>query len=366
MSVLFDETEINGMSMRNRFVRSATWEGMADDEGRPTSDLIRLYRDLVEGGVGLIITGFSYVNERGKAAPHQLGSYKDELVQDLRGITKSVHEKNSKIILQIAHGGLFADSNLIDGPLIGPSRFQPMEDSDQEKMSIRDIEMVEESFARAAKRAKEAGFDGVQLHLAHGYLLSQFLSPVFNKRDDKYGGSIENRARISIEILKAVRNEVGRNYPVLAKINCRDFVDDGLTLADSIQASKMLEKAGIDAIEVSGGLLINPKKNPSRTNIQSEEDEAYFEGEAKSFREELGVDLMLVGGIRSFEVAERIVSENTADYISISRPLIREPNLISRWRSGDKETATCISCNKCLEVGGTEGIYCVVEDEGKD
>lgn len=366
MSVLFDKTEINGMSIRNRFVRSATWVGLADEKGRPTQELIGLYRNLAKGGVGVIITGFSYVGKGGKVAPGQLGSYKNGLIRDLKKITNAVHEKDSKIILQTAHGGLFANSDLIEGKPSGPSKIPDSGGSKRKRMSTKDIEDAIKSFATAAERAKEADFDGVQLHLAHGYLLSQFLSSAFNKRDDKYGGSVENRARISIEILKAVRDKVGNNYPVLAKINCRDFTDGGLSLADSIRTSQMLEKAGIDAIEVSGGLLINPKLNPSRTGINSKEDEAYFENEAKSFREKLGVDLMLVGGIRSFDVAERIVSENTTDYVSLSRPLIREPNLIRRWESGDRDRATCISCNKCLGVGAEEGVYCVIDEEDND
>lgn len=363
MSELFKKTQINDLELSNRFVRSATWEGMADEKGNPTSQLIDLFCRLADGKVGLIITGFSYVDEQGKTAPDQLGIYSDGLISELKRIPEAVHERNGKIVLQIAHGGIFARSKLIAGEKLAPSRIEKGNFSPHRKMTKEDIDEVVESFVEGGRRAKEAGFDGVQLHMAHGYLLSQFLSPIFNKREDDYGGDIENRARISIEILRDLRDEVGDNFPILAKLNCRDFADDGLVLNDSVRVGKMLEREGIDAIEISGGLLINPKMNPSRVGINSQDDEAYFEEEAKSFRKTLDIPLMLVGGIRSFKVADRLVSEDTVDYVSLSRPFIREPDLIKRWKSGDRERATCISCNKCLEISGSGGIYCVVDEE---
>lgn len=366
MNELFEKTQINSLNLSNRFVRSATCEVMADKKGKPTNSLINLFCKLADGKVGLIVAGFSYVDERGKASPNQLGVYSDKLISELEKIPQSVHERDGKIFLQLAHGGMFARSKLIDGEKLAPSRIKEETLSSHREMTKEDIDEVVESFINGGRRAKEAGFDGVQLHMAHGYLLSQFLSPIFNKREDEYGGDIENRARISIEILRGLREVVGEDFPIMTKLNCHDFTDNGLTLNDSVEVAKMLEDEGVDAIEISGGLLINPELNPSRVGIQSKDDEAYFEEEAKVFRKNLSIPLILVGGIRSFEVADRLVSEDIVDYVSLSRPLIREPDLVERWQSGDRERATCISCNKCLEVPPSAGIYCVVEEDNGD
>jgi 2,4-dienoyl-CoA reductase-like NADH-dependent reductase (Old Yellow Enzyme family) len=231
-------------------------------------------------------------------------------------------------------------------------------------MTADDIQGVVKAYGAAAKRAQTAGFDGVQIHSAHGYLLSQFLSPAFNHRKDEYGGGIDNRARALVEVLREIRQAVGREYPVLVKMNCQDFIDNGLQPEDSLQAGKLLVENGIDAIELSGGVLISPKLSPSRMGIKSEEKEAYFQNEARAFKEEIKVPLILVGGNRSFQVAERLVNEGTADYISICRPLIREPGLINRWKSGDLSKATCVSDNMCfMPAMKGKGIYCLTEEK---
>jgi 2,4-dienoyl-CoA reductase-like NADH-dependent reductase (Old Yellow Enzyme family) len=222
---------------------------------------------------------------------------------------------------------------------------------------------VIEAFAMAARRAKIAGFDGVQIHGAHGYLLSEFISPKFNHRTDEYGGSIENRARLPLAVLQAIREAVGADYPVLIKLNCKEFVDDGLQPEEFVQVGKMLADAGIDAIEVSGGLPVSPKTRPSQLGINREEKEAYFQEEAKALRKETDVTIILVGGNRSFHIAERLVVEGVADYISMSRPFIREPRLINRWKAGDLTKAACLSDNMCFKPAlKGEGIYCVTEE----
>ena len=234
------------------------------------------------------------------------------------------------------------------------------------EMTVADIQNVVKSYGAAAKRAQNAGFDGVQIHAAHGYLLSQFLSPAFNRRNDAYGGDIRHRARAVVEVLRQIRQAVGRDYPVLVKMNCRDFIENGLVVEDSLEVGKMLESEGIDAIELSGGVLIGGKLSPSRMGIKSEEKEAYFQDDAKAFKRKLRVPLILVGGNRSFQVAERLINEGTADYISMSRPLIREPNLINRWRAGDRSKAACLSDNMCFGPAQKgQGIYCLTEEREK-
>lgn len=219
------------------------------------------------------------------------------------------------------------------------------------------------AYVDAARRAQSAGFDGIQLHSAHGYLLSQFLSPWFNRRTDQYGGTGENRVRIHIETIRAIREVVGNDYPMLAKINSQDFSEGGLVVGDSIAAAGRMVEAGLDAIELSGGLLTGGRLSPSRPNIDTPEKEAYFQDAAGAFKRALGVPLILVGGIRSMEVAERLLTEKGADYVSMSRPLIREPDLIQRWRSGDRSRAQCISDNLCFRPGMSgKGIYCLTQE----
>ena len=328
------------MVLSNRFVRSATWEGMATDSGASTSKLVDLMARLAAGGVGLIITGHTYVRPDGQHSPWQLGVHNDEMIPGLKAMTRAVHENGSKIVLQLGFGGAYLSKSRVA------------------KMTGQDIQELVTAYGIAAARARKAGFDGVQIFAAHGFFLSQLLCPRYNDRTDEYGGSIRNRARALLEVLQSVRHHIGDAYPVLVKLNCRDFVDDGLTLEDSLQVGMMLEEAGIDAIELSGGLLNNP--NIMQSKIDTEAGEANFQNEARAFKEKIAVPLILVGGIRSLTVASRLVDEGVADYISMSRPFIRDPDLINRWRAGDLMEAECISCNNCFEqIKQGKGVSCV-------
>lgn len=367
MAKLFEQTEINGMALANRFVRSATWEGMAGEDGSVTPKLTDCMVNLAKGGVGLIISSHAYVHRAGQAGPWQLGVYSDDLIPGLTAMADAVHKNNGKIVMQLAHAGFFANAKLTGQPPFAVSEVEGFAKAPRKELNAQDIVEIEEAFAAAAIRAKKAGFDGVQIHSAHGYLLSQFLSPAFNRRTDKYGGAIENRALALIETLRAVRNSVGRGYPVLVKMNSGDFMEHGLTIEDSIQVGKMLEDGGIDAIELSGGVLTGGKLSPSRMGIHSEDKEAYFRQEARAFRDKVNVPLILVGGNRSINMAECLISDGTADYISMSRPLIREPGLINRWKSGDLAKSACLSDNQCFGPAmAGEGIYCVTGKKGKD
>ena len=344
MNTLIEQSRINGMTLSNRFVRSATWDGLATDAGACTPRMIDLMVKLADGGVGLIITGHAFVHQEGWHQPWQLGIHKDALIPGLKAMTDAVHEKRGKIVVQLGYGGAYLSKSRV------------------RRMTVQDVQEVVKFFGQAAWRAKEAEFDGVQIFAAHGFFLSQLLCPRYNDRTDAYGGDIGNRARALIEVLLSVRNAVGPEYPVLVKLNVQDFVENGLTLEDSVRVGVMLQEGGIDAIELSGGLLNNP--NLMREKISSEEDEAYFKGEAKAFREKIQVPLILVGGIRSYDVAKKLVEEGTVDYISMCRPFIREPDLINRWEAGDLRKAKCISCNNCIEQAKKgEGISCVPLEE---
>ncbi len=367
MSTLFKPMKIGTLELPNRFVRSATWEGMATPEGAVTAKLVDTMAALAKGGVGFIVSGHAYVRPEGQAGPFQLGAHKDALIPGLRQMAAAAHENGAKIALQMAHAGCFAAEALSGLKPLSVSESVPFDETPRHALSVADIRSLAAAFAAAAARAREAGFDAVQIHSAHGYLLSQFLSPLYNRRTDAYGGPVANRARVHREVLAAVRKAVGPDFPVLAKINCEDFVDGGLTVADALEAAQMLESDGLNAIELSGGMLRSIKMSPARMGIKNEEREAYHRDQAAVFRGKLRLPLVLVGGIRSFELAERFVDEGLCDFISMSRPFIREPGLVARWRAGDRRKAECKSDNLCFAPGSQgKGIYCVSREREKN
>ena len=366
MPELFETTSIKTMSLANRFVRSATWEGMAEKDGSCPRALTDLMVRLAEGGVGLIITSHAYVSREGQAIGGQLGIDRDELIPGLSAMAGAVHKAGGKIAVQLAHGGCHADPSLTGTACLGPSNVEGGDIPTAGEMGGDDFRMVAEVFGDGAVRARRAGFDGVQIHAAHGFLLSEFLSPFYNRRTDAYGGSVENRARLLLEVVRNIRSKAGDAFPVMVKLNSEDFVTGGFTVEDMLEVAAMLENAGIDAVELSGGTRYSGDLVPVRTGrLDTEQKEAYYLEAAGRFKKRVGVPLMLVGGIRSCAVAERIVREGKADYISLSRPLIREPDLINRWKSGDTGKAKCLSDNLCFEPARAgEGLYCVVEKRG--
>lgn len=348
----------------NRFVRAATWEGMAETDGSCTQGLIDVTASLAESGVGLIITGHAYVSPEGHAGPWQIGVHSDEMVPDLARMTAAVHRAGGKVALQLAHAGCYGFASGTGIEAVGPSPGIPEITPSCRELAHEEIDAICAAFGRAAGRAKSAGFDAVQIHSAHGYLLSEFLSPFFNRRSDQYGGSIENRARIVLEVFQSVRNAVGEDYPVLIKLNSQDFVDGGLSVEDSLTVAGLLEKAGIDAVELSGGTLyLSGAFSAIRTGVMAKpEQEVYYRDAAVRFKAAHSIPLLLVGGIRSFDVAEALVDDGIADYISLFRPLIREPALINRWRSGDKRKVGCMSENACFgPLMKGEGLCCPVK-----
>ncbi len=363
MSALFQSSVINGMSLANRFVRSATWEGLATADGNCTSLLSDMMVNLVEGGVGLIITGHSYVSREGQAGPRQLGIHEDAMLEGLTQMTEAVHRSGGKICCQLAHAGAQSAAHLSGMEAIGPSVVLADGKAKCREMSKEDIDRVVRAFGDAAARAKRSGFDAVELHAAHGYLLSQFLSPLVNRRTDEYGGTLANRGRMTLEVLRSVRDAVGPDYPVLIKLNSEDFAEGGFSVEDMLELSAMLEKEGIDAIELSGGTGGEASKyQPVRFGTIAKENEAYYRDAARRFKQSVGVPLILVGGIRSADVAEGLVDEGTADYIAMSRPLICEPDLVNRWKNGDPTKSACVSDNRCFKpILNGEGVRCLLE-----
>lgn len=366
MSKLFEQTSIKSLTIANRFVRSATWEGLAEPDGSCSPKLIDLMVKLVEGGVGLIITGHAYVSREGQAGPWQLGIVGDEMLPGLSRMTDAVHREGGKIVVQLSHAGCYALSQVTKMEAVGPSAGFSEKTPVCRELSLEEIRIICDAFGKAALRAKSAGFDGVQIHAAHGYLLSQFLSPFFNRRTDEFGGCIENRARIVLEVLRSIRAEVGEGFPVLIKLNSEDFIDGGLSVDEMLCVATMLEVAGIDAVEMSGGTIYASGDYSSiRTGDPAiPEQEVYYREAAARYKEKIGVPLMLVGGIRSFVVAEDLIDQGGADYISLCRPLIREPGLVGRWRDGDQRRAACLSENACFgPLLKGEGLFCVLDQQ---
>lgn len=336
MKNIFDQTQINGFKFKNRLIRSATWEGLADENGNVSEELIRIYEDLAEGGVGTIISGFTTVIQNDSYLDGMMKFYDDKFIEGCKALTHRVHKYNCNILMQIAIGGY--DKKEGNRP--------PFEINTLNK---EDIDHIIEAFRNAAVRAKAAGFDGVQIHLAHGFFLSRFLSPNYNKRNDEYGGSISNRARIICEIYKAIRDEIKDNFLVTIKINSEDFMPGGLTREDSLVVCQLLANLGLDAIEVSGNYT-------SRAGIRSREQEGYFKEFATELKKQVNTPVILVGGHRSIENMNEILNTTQIEYLSLSRPLIREPKLINRWKEGDTRPSTCISCNRCYD---TEAHKCI-------
>ncbi len=369
ISKLFDKTLLGSIALQNRFVRSATWEGMAQEDGACTPALVDLIGELAKGEVALIISSHAFVNPEGQAGPRQLAVYDDRFISGLSRMVKAAHDGGSRIVLQLAHAGVQAETSLTKVEAVGPSSLSSGSGLVGRAMTPEEIERTVAAFVAAAQRAQAAGFDGVQIHAAHGYLLSQFLSPYFNRRSDDFGGSLENRARVVLTILKGIKATCGETFPVFIKLNSEDFIDGGLTVQEMLQIAAMLEEVGIDAIEMSGGSMdaASKFKPVRRGGLPTEDREVYYRMAASRFRAAISVPLILVGGIRSYTVAEKLVEEGIADYISLSRPFIREPHLVARWKSGNTEKSACGSCNLCFRpIAEGKGMYCVAERREKE
>jgi len=351
-NILFEPVKIKDMELRNRFVRSATYDGCADD-GYVTDKQVNLYTTLSEGGVGLIITGITSVHHSGQISKFQNFISSDEFISGFKRLTSAVHDRGAKIAVQLFHAGRearFPKSN--DRIPIGPSFLEkdPYFKAEYRAVTESEIWEVVRAFGDGARRAREAGFDAVQIHGAHAYLLSQFLSPYTNHRDDEWGGDLKNRLRIHREIYRDVRHKVGDDYPVLIKIGVQDGFPGGLEFSEGKLAAKYLAESGFDALEISQGLRgPSDEDTEFRTKVNVLDREAYFRNWCRQIKNQVEVPVMLVGGLRTFKLMEEIIQNKEADFISLSRPLIREPGIINDWKSGDRYRAKCISCNECFE-----------------
>jgi 2,4-dienoyl-CoA reductase-like NADH-dependent reductase (Old Yellow Enzyme family) len=354
MSILFSPVQINTLDLPNRLVRSATAERLADSKGFPLSGLKSLYSELARGGVGLIITGHMYIHPTGKAHPEMTGIYADELIPSLSELARAVHYEGGKVVVQINHGGLQCDKAVVTDPIAPSGLDDAMLEQSPRAMTGEEIINLIDAYAQAARRVQEAGFDGVQVHAAHGYLISQFLSPYTNRRSDSWGGNLENRMRFLHEVCRAVREQVGPDFPMMTKLGMEDGVKNGLSPQEGAQIVAALEEMQLDAVEISGGF----RSQSTKKGIRSEKDEAFFLPNVKLARESTAIPIMAVGGYRSKLVMEEVLRSGYADFISLCRPLISEPDLPNLFKDGTKQKSRCISSNNCWPEVLGEGISC--------
>jgi 2,4-dienoyl-CoA reductase-like NADH-dependent reductase (Old Yellow Enzyme family) len=397
-SVVYTPNRIGPLDLKNRLVRSATFEHAATVEGEVSDALIAMHRRLAKGGVGLIMTGIAWFYPNIKAPPRMVRADNDSFIPGLQRLAKAVHESapDCKIMLQLHHPGrqvinpddmpriyavlppaqmaflqkhpeAFADASGTPHVMesVAPSSIRDaLFERIPRALILDEIEQIIDTYAEAICRAQEAGFDGAQFHAAHGWLLSSFLSPRTNQRTDQYGGSTENRTRIVTEIYRRARKKVGNHFPLLIKFNATDFLPGGTDLDEGIRVAKILAETGFDAVEVSGGMwetTTRPKDElgwppvllpESRTGIKTIDQEAYFLPFAKAVKESTANTVISVGGYRSFSKIESALASKSADFVSLSRPLIRQPDLPNLWHTGEgPDKAECISCNACLPVG---------------
>lgn len=386
---VFTPHKIGNLEIPNRLVRSATYLSRATEDGFVTDDLIQVYEELAEGGPGLCITGVSIVRKDGRQLAKMLGNYSDEYLDGLNRLADAYHDKvkelgnNSKIFLQIGHCGSQSTHWGYHGELVSSS---PVENTilkkTPKKLSIKEIEKVVDCFADATERAKKAGFDGVQYHGAHGYLITQFYSPYFNKRTGKYGGSTENRARFAIEILEKSRKKVGNNFPVNLKMNGSDRIEGGLDIKEALELAKIFAKKGYDSLEISSyiheaGRTEEIISLPPETqkDLRKRNKEAYNLELAKYIKTELknqqktDIPVILVGGLYKFETIQRIIEKTPIDFCSMCRPFLRQPNLPMIWKEGPPyPEATCTHCNLCtneflIKGSKSKGVRCILEEK---
>jgi 2,4-dienoyl-CoA reductase-like NADH-dependent reductase (Old Yellow Enzyme family) len=352
---LFEPYQIREMLIRNRFMRSATTSAYADEEGVVRDPIIRAYERLSKGGVGLIVKGHLYVADNGKAHDGMAGISSERHIPGLRRLTDAVHRHGGRIVAQINHAGVVHRPDRA-----GPSEYREADWSARE-MTEDEVDAAIQAFGDAAERAMQAGFDGVQIHGAHGYLISQFLSRLVNRRTDKWGGSLEKRMRFLLEVYDEVRGRVG-NEPVLIKMNCDDFSPDGFTVEDSVKVAKALADRGIDLIEVSGGGRgeVNELRGRAK-HSDATYDELAFAGHAEKIKKAIGpTPMALVNGFRQLKTMQLAVDMSLTDMVSMSRPLIREPDLVKKLEAGQTEVG-CIRCDACHSNFGKAMTQCLME-----
>jgi 2,4-dienoyl-CoA reductase-like NADH-dependent reductase (Old Yellow Enzyme family) len=355
MTSLFDTLKINGLEIGNRFIRSATMDSMAEN-GMVSDAELKLYEDLGKGEIGLIMSHGLYPTQEGKASPGQLSVHTDEAIPSLTKLVQKVHKNGGKIAAQILHGGWLCNPRVTGVPPVGPSAItNPQSGVQVRELSSDEIYELVDSYKQASRRIIESGFDGIQLHGAHSWLLSVFLSPVTNKRDDEWGGNNEKRATLVKRICEGIREVAGKNYPVMVKLGIKDYHPEGKSIKEGIEQAKILENSGVDSIEVSEGL-----EEDFFHHIRAEATSPYYVEECRQVKKALSIPVMLVGGVRTLYDMKKIIDDGVADAVSMCRPFIMDPYLVKNIRAASSDGSKCTSCNKCIRQMGQGKLQCVL------
>lgn len=359
--------------LRNRLVRASTSETMATADGAATPEIEQLYRDLAVGGVGLILTGHIYVDPRGQASPFQWGLHRDDLVASASRVVNAVHNQGGVIFAELGHCG---SQSMVPGirpvaPSIIPNAmYQIM----PEEMTDADVHACINAFGAAAARAKQAGFDGIHIHGGNGYLIAEFNSPHTNARSDDWGGDAERRGRFVLEVYRSVRRAVGAEMTITMRLGMADSVPNGLGLTESLARVRLLAEEGLDGIEPTYGIMrsywenIRPYVAVSASQavrnllvqrlVKPAGPEAYYKSFARAIKDTVSLPVILVGGVRTTETIESLISSGDADLVAMSRPFIREPDLAKAMVAGRTGMVDCVSCNMCLVHDGIDPLQC--------
>ena len=335
-SLLFTPITLpNGTTIKNRFFKSAMSEGMGTKNFQPKRNIATLYKRWAEGGTGLIITGNIMVDPKGTAEPGNIVFDKNSNMEILKNWAKQGQQHGAKVMVQLNHPGKQAPKT-VSKQTVAPSAV-PLGNglnklfSTPRALATNEVEELIQKFVTSAKVAKEAGFSGVQIHAAHGYLISQFLSPHDNRRTDKYGGSLENRMRFLKEIYLGMREELGKDFNIGIKINSTDFKEDGLTEEDSLKTIIELADLGIDFVEISGGTYERPAMMGATSKSTNQ---VFFAEYSKKLKQKVDIPVIVTGGIRSINAMNTLLNDNTTDFIGIARPLTIDPNIPNKIKQG--------------------------------
>lgn len=363
---IFEPVRLGSLEVKNRLVRASTSMEMAAESGLPSDNLLLLYGDLARGGAGLIITDFAYVLLEDQVSPADLGFYEDAQILGFEQLADIILAHGARSCLQIGFGGSMTGYKVGEREIWGPSAVEhPFTKVTPKAMTQDDIRRAVQAMADAAVRAKKAGFDAVQPHFVHNYMLNQFLVPYFNRRSDEYGGRIENRARLAFEIMEAIREAVGSDYPVIPKIHGQDYLEEGgMTREEGIFLAEGLARRGATAIEVSGGNLISTPENlPIRAQITKDPAaQSYFSEDAAAIGAAVDVPLILTGGNRDAGVmGEVLATVPSVVAFGLCRTLLSEPDLPKTWQQDPTATPRCIACNWCIQHYGEGPTRCVLD-----
>lgn len=318
MAYLLKPLEQGKLTLANRLVFPPMATSKAQQDGRINQEILNYYDEKSKGGyIGLIITEHSFICQQGKAHERQMSIANDDLVQDLKQLAQIIHSNGSKGVMQINHAGSAAKREVTGWDVVGPSAVENIRlHSTPKEMTHEEIHQVVTDFRDAALRVKAAGFDGVEIHSAHGYLLNQFFSPLSNKRTDEYGGDVSGRIKIHLEVIQAVRDAVGESFPILLRLGASDYMEGGTTIEDSKLAVQAFEQAGVDMLDISGGFCGFVSDN--------NEVQGYFSELTKPIKEVVKIPVILTGGITKAQAAEELLGQGAADLIGVGRAIYND------------------------------------------